>query len=396
MADDTATVPLRGEPRLQDIANKDFPEIQEWKQHRSNWGLHRAESTYANDLKSVAQSLTYALLFSALISAAVDLASNSAIQAAFERIFDLAKNWSWRAIGHWLGVALRTVGRLWGELAENPEHALGAWLNIIFILADNALRSLVGFVMRNILLFSVLVLLKFVEGRSQLNGMLKRIQAVLGVQFFARYSLRAVWLGNGQVQFGCGPKGISVEHHHGFTYLLRWEKVELIYNGDFRPHGSTLQNPVPFNEISGVPIFLGSPSSTSQVLNPALPQKFRADIVKAIEFAAKADVGNKKSIRVRLVHSVMPKPKRNRVWPWNWIPKGKEPPNELIVPKELFDLTNPWTWQRFMEACWQYKYFPEPPAEGKSIGSINSRKPSTGVLPKNLAPLRPRAELREL
>lgn len=48
-------------------------------------------------------------------------------------------------------------------------------------------------------------------------------------------NVRTVWLGNGQLQFGCGPKGLSVEHHGGFLYLIHWHKIEAVYDADDAP-----------------------------------------------------------------------------------------------------------------------------------------------------------------
>lgn len=52
------------------------------------------------------------------------------------------------------------------------------------------------------------------------------------VEFKELSPVRIIWLGSGQIQFGCGPKGICVEHHGGFLYLIGWERIELVYPND--------------------------------------------------------------------------------------------------------------------------------------------------------------------
>ena len=45
-------------------------------------------------------------------------------------------------------------------------------------------------------------------------------------------SIKTVWVGSGQLQFGCGPKGISVDNPDKFLYMLQWSKVKDVYDGD--------------------------------------------------------------------------------------------------------------------------------------------------------------------
>lgn len=44
--------------------------------------------------------------------------------------------------------------------------------------------------------------------------------------------VKHLWLGSGQIQFGCGSKGISVENPDRFTYFLRWAKVSDVYDDE--------------------------------------------------------------------------------------------------------------------------------------------------------------------
>ncbi|MFZ1990181.1 MAG: hypothetical protein WAW96_10465 [Alphaproteobacteria bacterium] len=164
--------------------------------------------------------------------------------------------------------------------------------------------------------------------------------------------IRPIWLGGGEVKFGCGPKGISVEHDYGYLYLLRWEKVDLIYD-------SKAPDRPPFTHVENVPLFdsLGVP-------NPL----FADDLIKLAAIAAgqrnsRHSPWGSEGIHIRLL----------RVDP-------NAPQDELIVPYRFFERTKGFNWDDFMRECWAYKYHLAHPHHqgGKTVGSIEFHEVGDG------------------
>ncbi len=169
-------------------------------------------------------------------------------------------------------------------------------------------------------------------------------------------AVRPIWVGGGEIKCGCGPKGVSVEHDYGFLYLLKWEKIALVYDSD-------APDQLPFDQVGGVPVYVPDLSHKDRTMpNPDAP--FAEALQRLGEVAHEAAATSNleawapESIHVRLT----------RVDP-------NAPFDELIIPREMFEKEAPARWQDFMLACWEYKYFPqESAATGKSIGSIDFRE----------------------
>ena len=136
------------------------------------------------------------------------------------------------------------------------------------------------------------------------------------VEFRELSPARVVWLGSGQIQFGCGPKGICVEHHGGFLYVLGWERVHTIYFND-----DLTRNPYPREDprhakvrksLSGISVTRWAPAT----------------------------------LRVRL----------SRTIDSNRPSAALEPPDEIIIPRRFFGRgPSDTTAVAFYEQCWEYR-----------------------------------------
>jgi hypothetical protein len=172
-------------------------------------------------------------------------------------------------------------------------------------------------------------------------------QAVLGR---TNRRVRQIWPGYGQVQFGCGPKGISVEHQGGFLYLLKWQKVDVIYESE-DPQGRRFgsvgdlrhQRPQAVEiDVEDELKFGGAPHASHNC--GLLTEEDKGEILRRLRILpSRPDGWARKSIRVRL-----------------YLGKGAVLLDELVIPKRWFGAgRGDQTWQRFFETCWKYKFAAE-------------------------------------
>lgn len=126
-------------------------------------------------------------------------------------------------------------------------------------------------------------------------------------------SIRVIWPGDGQIQFGCGAKGLSIENQDSFLYLLRWSKVLTIYDA---------QDPKNIQLDKSHAHYQAALSTVRGIL----PAKKWAP----------------KSLRVRLIPVSDPK---------------SYEPDEIIIPKERFfgEGQGDSSWKVFLRTCWELK-----------------------------------------
>lgn len=267
-----ADLPLteRSAPALTDLVSVDIPELRDFKTHSSNWDTYQRGdfSTWypMQDIGRFIASLrqyffTLVVFMMGLGIAwltAAGLRQQSKMASANVDIFF----WSIVVVSFLLALFLHTLE---GGADDHRDQSKRRKLSKESVLVQNIagelgslliLESLIALLARLRMLLTLLGW-AFVGGsiyavfRYSLGGEpwpLLYWGGAFGLTLIvaARYKLfeisiipakslanaRAIWLGNGQIQFGCGPKGISVEHHRGFLYLVRWAKIELIYDNE--------------------------------------------------------------------------------------------------------------------------------------------------------------------
>lgn len=192
------------------------------------------------------------------------------------------------------------------------------------------------------------------------------------------------------MQFGCGPKGISIEHHGGYIYLIRWDKVALIYDHSPKKKRFSFSN---FQAKHNENVECASHAEETDkdddcycCLSAGLAQADRlAKLARESEWAAE-------SIRVRLIAN-----------------SEGDFPDEIVIPKRFFGKVEilrktmkhdpdeesslkklarrivrrkpkqEWRelWVDFMEHCLTYKFYPEhAEGAGKSAGQIETGRPA--------------------
>jgi hypothetical protein len=124
--------------------------------------------------------------------------------------------------------------------------------------------------------------------------------------------IRVIWLGDGQIQFGCGVKGVSAENQDGFLYLIRWAKVATIYDAD------DLKN-----------------------LQIEKTHRHYAEALASVQGIVPTGWAPE-SLRVRLKQTS---------------DLRDAEPDELVIPKKKFFGTGKGdlTWEGFLNECWRHK-----------------------------------------
>lgn len=163
------------------------------------------------------------------------------------------------------------------------------------------------------------------------------------------HSVRTVWPGGGQIQFGCGNKGFSISHHGGYLYIVDWEKVWFMYESDTGYAGAD-----------------GEPSVLPIGENDWAPR----------------------SLRIRL----------RRVTPTTLPPWLVDSFDEIVIPKRFFDSAE--KAQEFLDHCrhkWTEAQEERGGTSGKSAGEIHTHPEPhgsgrgdghTGSKPVRVIPLR--------
>jgi len=308
----------------EDLVNLDFPEWQEFKEFRSNW------ATYERNDFNIGTRASERLLFGAVAV-----------------LNDFRARPRFYVVNFMLTVL---VGVLRNLLTDALTRALESFL---FRSADVQQLSpvvilLVQLVFGSLLLISAIR--TFMNGVNtaafvipslpvsardlalRVNRYLTLWRQFVPLAFFN--AVRPIWLGGGQIQFGCGTRGISAENDKGMTYLLRWGQVDLIYDGDD-------PSELPFDEVHGVPLRV----PPNNAVNPNAPFAAALSSLQTIAASTWAPA----SIKVRLFDG-----------------------DELVIPKRFFEAREPWRWEDFLRGCWDFKFFSEGPAIGKSTGRINA------------------------
>lgn len=325
-------------PVYQDLVNIDFPQVEEYRHKHSNWDrYHRGDfNTWfpAVEARSAAQIAGIAGQEGIILSLIVWLLSTA--RAALLHYYPKFGSGD---VVFWLGVAGSALVqglRTWRSIAENLRRRRSLFareglqpVREIDLVGRVAVQtSIPGLPWLAALVQKLFNLLRHLMGVGPRSSLL--------VRSYAR--VRAVWLGNGQFQFGCGPKGFSVTHHSGLLYLVGWEKVRAIYdNEELFDRATSIRLP-----------------SDDQAVN----EKYLESLcgLTGVEWALE-------SIRLRLE------------------PTSKtDLPDEVVIPKRFFgDVGAETTWQEFLWFCVDYRFNAnEADGSGKSAGSVKLPKASAG------------------
>ena len=138
--------------------------------------------------------------------------------------------------------------------------------------------------------------------------------------------IKLLWPGSGQLQFGCGPKGISVISGNRFTYLLHWQKISDIYDESdpFSPEQSVRDRLNQFYFVTD-----------------SFPDSLASLYLETMSAEKQVTSGtNGDAIRIRLHKSS----------------SLQADIEELVVPKRFFSESNDSeSWQTFLDYCKAYK-----------------------------------------
>jgi hypothetical protein len=349
-------------PVYQDLVNIDFPQVQEYRAEHSLWDRYqrqdfRPQISAAERIHHSLRSLTFVevsliRVFLLLGAAALLVGDNvGLIDQLSETLGVPVQNArSALTVFPWVCFSVLPIVAIYAlsnPLSIQPKVIRSAPVETSDLAIKTRIRVAVDILFSFIELMLFLLRVPFsdalvsaVRKALELDGRVKGafVRPIMRPGDLNQF--RPIWLGNGQLQFGCGPKGVLVHYDDGPLFLLGWRKVQCVYDVDGE-----------FDwKVTG-------PDGAEVDLSELLPEDERQPPDSEPGWA-------RSSIRLRLRRA-----------------NELDPIDELVVPKRFFgNIAGAVTWQDFMRACLLYKHFPQDtPGSGKSVGSISFPEPRTQI-----------------